>query len=327
MSGPAARNAGTRRRALNPGMTRRRLFFALKLGISAGLLGWLITQFDFAPVIAQMRAMHPGWLGAAFALLILHGFISAWRWWAIMRLQGDAPRYGPTLKLFFIGMFFNQTLSTTLGGDAARVLMLRTAGISTGKAATGVVLERAAGMLSMMALVPAAILVAPLTGQKTWLALIAAGLVLIAIILFGPALRHAGRRWLRSTGLFLLEARRILLSRAGLPILFLSLAIHLGSGLTVWLVAMAADASPGLMVCLTLTPLALLLATMPISFGGWGVREAVLVGLFAPFGVTTEPALGVSIMLGLLVMLAGLPGGVIWLNGGRTPRAAPTPPG
>ena len=172
-------------------MTRRWLIFALKLGISAGLLGWLIVQFDFAPVFAQMRAMHPGWLAAAFVVLMAHGFVSAWRWWAIMRLQGDAPGYGPTLKLFFIGMFFNQTLSTTLGGDAARVWLLRASGISTGKAATGVVLERAAGMLSMLALVPAAILVAPLSGRGTWFAMIAAGAVLVSIILFGPRVaRH-----------------------------------------------------------------------------------------------------------------------------------------
>lgn len=306
-------------------MTRRWLIFALKLGISAGLLGWLIVQFDFAPVFAQMRAMHPGWLAAAFVVLMAHGFVSAWRWWAIMRLQGDAPGYGPTLKLFFIGMFFNQTLSTTLGGDAARVWLLRASGISTGKAATGVVLERAAGMLSMLALVPAAILVAPLSGRSTWFAMIAAGAVLVSIILFGPALRDTRWQWTRSTGTFLQEARRVLLSRAGIPILILSLAIHLGSGFTVWLVAMAADASPGLLVCLTLSPLALLLATMPISLGGWGVREAVLVGMFAPFGIATEPALGISITLGLLVMMAGLPGGVLWLIRGQTMRAAPTP--
>lgn len=308
-------------------MTRRRLFFALKLCISIGLLGWLIVQFDFAPVMAEMRAMKSGWLILAFAVLMLHGFVSAWRWWAIMRLQGSAPGYGPTLKLFFIGMFFNQTLSTTLGGDAARVWLLRATGISTGKAATGVVLERAAGMLSMMALIPAAILFSPLTGPETWLAMIAAGFFLVAVIRFGPALQYAESQWIRGLGTFLREARRVLLSRAGIPILMLSLSIHLGSGFTVWLVAMAADASPGLLVCLTLSPLALLLATMPISFGGWGIREAVLVGLFAPYGIATGSALGISITLGLLVMLAGLPGGVLWLIGGRTPRAAPIPPG
>lgn len=308
-------------------MTRRRLFLGLKLGISAVLLGWLLVRFDFTPVLVQLQAMKPVWLAAAFLMLMLHGFTSAWRWWAIMRRQGDAPGYGPTLQLFFIGMFFNQTLSTTLGGDAARVWLLRATGVSTGRAATGVVLERAAGMLSMMALIPAAILAAPLTGQKTWWLLTGAGVALAAIIGFGPALRSAGWRWLQGLGSFLYDARRVLLSRAGIPILLLSLGIHLGGGLTVWLVAMAANASPGLLVCLTLSPLALLLATLPISFGGWGVREAVLVGLFVPYGIATEQALGVSITLGLLVMLAGLPGGALWLIRGRTPRAAPIPPG
>ena len=54
-------------------------------------------------------------------------------------------------------------------------------------------------------------------------------------------------------------------------------------------------------------------ATLPISFGGWGVREAALIGLLAPFGIAAESALGISVALGLLVMAAGLPGGVLWL--------------
>lgn len=308
-------------------MNRKRLLFALKFGVSAALLGWLLWQFDFGPVIAQLRAMNVSWLAAAFAVLIAHGFISAWRWWAIMRLQGDAPSYPAALRLFFIGMFFNQTLSTTLGGDAARVWLLRAAGTTVGRAAMGVVLERGAGMLAMMALVPAAIVSAPLSGTAARLTLLGACVALVSTIWFGPMLRRGRWRWLQGVGTFLAEARRVLLSRAALPIIVLSLAIHLGSGFAVWLVAEAAGASPGLDVCLFLTPIALLLATLPVSFGGWGVREAALVGLFVPYGITSDQALGVSIMLGLLVMLAGLPGGALWLIRGRTPHATPAAPG
>jgi uncharacterized membrane protein YbhN (UPF0104 family) len=308
-------------------MGRKHLLIALKIGVSVALLGGLLWQFDFGPVMAQVRGMEAGWLVAAFGVLIVHGFVSAWRWQAIMRLQGGEPGYAATLRLFFIGMFFNQTLSTTLGGDAARVWLLRATGTTAGKAATGIVLERAAGMLAMMALVPAAVLSAPLGGHIAVPILIVTCLLLVAAMLFGPLLRRSPWPILQGVGGFLAEARRVLVSRAGLPVLALSLAIHLGSGFTIWLVAMAADASPGLHVCLFLSPLALLLATLPVSFGGWGVREAALVGLFAPFGVATEEALGVSIVMGLLVMLAGLPGGALWLMRGRTPRATPIQPG
>jgi len=77
--------------------------------------------------------------------------------------------------------------------------------------------------------------------------------------------------------------------------------------------AQASGAQLDLLVCLTLAPPVLLLATLPVSFGGWGVREAALIGLLAPFGIAADQALGISIALGLLVMAAGLPGGVLWL--------------
>jgi uncharacterized membrane protein YbhN (UPF0104 family) len=97
------------------------------------------------------------------------------------------------------------------------------------------------------------------------------------------------------------------------PILALSLAIHMGGGLAVYGLAMASGITLDLLVCVTLVPPVLLLATLPVSFGGWGVREAALIGLLAPFGVAAGQALGLSIALGLLVMAAGLPGGVLWL--------------
>ena len=76
---------------------------------------------------------------------------------------------------------------------------------------------------------------------------------------------------------------------------------------------MAAGITLGMLVGVTLVRRVLLWATLPVSFGGWGVREAALIGLLAPFGVAAVQALGLSIAVGLLVMAAGLPGGVLWL--------------
>jgi hypothetical protein len=44
------------------------------------------------------------------------------------------------------------------------------------------------------------------------------------------------------------------------------------------------------------------------------VREAVLVVALAPFGVPAETALVASVLLGLCLIVVGLPGGLIWLT-------------
>jgi uncharacterized membrane protein YbhN (UPF0104 family) len=285
------------------------LGFGLKAGVSAALIAVLWTQVDFGPVVVAIGAMDGALVAGVFVLLLAHGVISAWRWWAIMRLQGDAPDFRLVLRLFFIGMFFNQTLSTTLGGDAARVVLLRARG--TGAVVSSIVLERAAGLLALIALLPFALVLAPGVGPVVALAVLAAALV--GVIGFGPRLRGARWRWAATAGRYLGDARAILLTRAGLPILAMSLVIHMVGGLAVYGLAMASGITLDLLVCVTLVPPVLLLATLPVSFGGWGVREAALIGLLAPFGVAAVQALGLSIALGLLVMAAGLPGGVLWL--------------
>jgi uncharacterized membrane protein YbhN (UPF0104 family) len=256
-----------------------------------------------------MAAMDGMLVAGVFALLLAHGVVSAWRWWATMCLQGKVLRFSLVLRLFFVGMFFNQTLSTTLGGDAARVVLLRTRG--TRMVVSSIVLERASGLLALIVLLPFAALLAPGALPVAGLAVLAA--VLVGLIAFGPRLRSARWRWVAAAGRHLGDARAILLTPAGLPILALSLAIHIGGGLAVYGLALASGAALDLLVCVTLVPPVLLLATLPVSFGGWGVREAALIGLLAPFGVAAGQALGLSIALGLLVMAAGLPGGVLWL--------------
>ena len=60
-------------------------------------------------------------------------------------------------------------------------------------------------------------------------------------------------------------------------------------------------------------PPVLLVMTLPISIAGWGVREQAMVAAFALVGVPGEGALALSIMFGLMGLITGLPGGVVWL--------------
>jgi uncharacterized membrane protein YbhN (UPF0104 family) len=66
-------------------------------------------------------------------------------------------------------------------------------------------------------------------------------------------------------------------------------------------------------VVFAIGPVLLLAHTLPISIGGWGVREAAAVALLGMTGVDATSALLVSIMFGVLLVLATLPGALFWL--------------
>jgi uncharacterized membrane protein YbhN (UPF0104 family) len=307
-------------------MRRRALLIGLKLSVSVVLLAWLWSRFDVGAAFAHAQSLSLVPILLAFAILLSHGVLSAWRWRTIVELQGGNLAWREALRLFFIAMFFNQTLSTTIGGDAARVWMLRTGGITIGSATTAIVLERTAGFLALAPLTLVGLLLLPGAGHSILQTLLAVTVALAVSILLGPRLCNAQWRWLRFVGEFTHTARRVLLSVDGLLVFSQSLVIHLGVGTVVFLLAHAARISPGLLVCLTLTPPILLLATLPVTFGGWGLREAALVWLFTLYGIPAEPALAVSVTLGVLVMAAGLPGGVLWVSRDRKARAPSTPP-
>ena len=52
---------------------------------------------------------------------------------------------------------------------------------------------------------------------------------------------------------------------------------------------------------------------VPISIGGWGLRELAVISLLATYGVAPERALLFSVCFGLALAVGSLPGALAWL--------------
>jgi hypothetical protein len=81
-----------------------------------------------------------------------------------------------------------------------------------------------------------------------------------------------------------------------------ALAQGLGAPLTAW-------------QCLALLPAVILITLIPLSFAGWGIREGAMVILLGYVGVTPILALSLSVLFGVALLAASLPGLVLWLLG------------
>ena len=84
--------------------------------------------------------------------------------------------------------------------------------------------------------------------------------------------------------------------------------------LEAWTLAQAQHLGVSLIDFAILMPPVMLIVALPISAGGWGVREGAIVAALALAGVGTAPALLLSIELGVIGTLISLPGGAIWLR-------------
>jgi glycosyltransferase 2 family protein len=133
------------------------------------------------------------------------------------------------------------------------------------------------------------------------------------------------RRWafIRHLG-SLSEATRAVAAdrRAVVPILGLSLLIHAITILATLALLAAVAPQHNLLLCAALVPIITLMAMLPVSIAGWGVRESIMVYGLGLANVPREAALIVSILIGLSLVTVGLLGGLTWLlhNESDAPR-------
>jgi len=102
--------------------------------------------------------------------------------------------------------------------------------------------------------------------------------------------------------------------RYGVPLLGLSLVVHVLTAAAGWSAARAIAAPIEFLQVLMLVTPVMLIATIPLSIAGWGVRESALVLAFSYAGLPESDGLVISVLLGATMLAIGLIGGLVWLT-------------
>src|SRR5262249_56140773 len=92
----------------------------------------------------------------------------------------------------------------------------------------------------------------------------------------------------------------------GCLMLLLGLATHIFGVLLIYELVRALATPISLLDCLLIVPPTLLISSVPISLGGWGVREGALAAGFVLVGATSEAGVATSVLFGLTGPLIGL---------------------
>jgi uncharacterized membrane protein YbhN (UPF0104 family) len=96
------------------------------------------------------------------------------------------------------------------------------------------------------------------------------------------------------------------------PVTILSVVGHLISVVVFYMLAESLELGVTFLDCLVMVPSVLLLATVPVSGAGWGVREGAMVAAFGLLGVPAGGAAAASVLFGLGMAITALPGGLLW---------------
>jgi glycosyltransferase 2 family protein len=298
---------------------------ASKLAVSAALLVYVVRGIDsslFSGLAQSLRAHI-----TIMALTLFGGMfiLGAVRWQRLTAVAGSRIPFHDALSLTWIGHFFNQLLPTSIGGDAVRAWYARNANTDLTRAAAVVLCDRAVGVCALALIIG---LLLPAIWQPSERS--DQGLVLAIAVgcLFGTAVFVAALPlFARHRRLFLLECcARLLLNvlddrRAATWLLGTALLSHLCCALIGYLLIASFWPDAPLMECGVLFLTALLVSMVPVSYAGWGLREASAVYFLRDAGVDPGIAFTTSVSFGVLLAISSLPGAIFWAA--RRSRAIP----
>jgi hypothetical protein len=274
-------------------------------------------------VLSALPWLNFRWAAFAILLVMLQIPVAGVRWWNVVEALGTRNARISSVVIIAvtaIGIFFAQVLPS-VAGEGVRAWLLVRLGCDWRNAVTSVVIDRAVG-LGLLVAMGFVILLLPssltaLSGYRDTVLIVygvlllagALGLVFVPRIVL-PLARWRYSRWF---GTLATDARRVLLGPHGPMILATGCLIHVLTIAVVWtlgraqgLVLPIADAAVLFMVMVGVT-------LLPISIGGWGLRELAVVSLLGQHGVAPEKALLFSVCFGLTLAIGSLPGAVAWL--------------
>lgn len=297
---------------------------------------WLATRsLDGVAFGAALGSAQPGFLALAVLLAVVANILIGLRWHGLLAACGAPVSRRLAVNATFLGELLNSVLPSTVGGDAARVVYAVRAGAPLQAAIAASILDRVAPTAVLLTAAAAVIIAQPrglelpavLRGWVGWGAVaIVGGMLVLAVV----ARALAGRGvpgWLgRQAGVLILRAAMfrvpgsallaavlwsgLVIVLIGLAMAFLAVALHVGGF----------SLADGLVVAAPV----LVVASLPVSIGGWGTREVAMAAMFEFLGFAAQDGVATSVLLGLAMTLASLPGLYLWLRTQRpTARLVP----
>jgi len=296
----------------------------IKGAVSLGFLIYLFFSIKLASLRETLLNTDVMLLLCALFLYLLSQLVRTLRWWLLLNRRSRPP-FLSLLSLYFIGMFFNQFLPTSIGGDVVRGYYLWKETDDKEHALSSILMERFAGFFMLFVISLLASLVGMIGMGTSFL------LVSVFIASLFPIVAMS---FFFVPGCFEFANRILLLRRLGIrkkiaPIyyaalayrkewrrlagaLLLSLLFQIILILVYYCLSLSLRLSiPAGYFCL-LVPMITASAMMPFSLNGLGIREGVSVLLFSRVGTTNAQALSLSFLMLLVGFVSGLVGGMIY---------------
>jgi glycosyltransferase 2 family protein len=137
---------------------RRILLSTIKILISLALLYLALRKVNLTELASRINNLASlGWIVVAIAVTFLQIFVGVLRWREISAECGAPLGLRQAMRFNLIGTFFNQTLPSSIGGDAVRLWLVARGGAGWRAATYSIFVDRAIGLIALAIIIVASL--------------------------------------------------------------------------------------------------------------------------------------------------------------------------
>ena len=299
--------------------------FTIRAGLGVAVVVALLWHYDARPVFRLLSRERPAYFALVTALYIAGQLLCAYRWQLLARLLKVHARLSDFIAFTFIGMFTNLFVPGLLAGDAARAIYLGRPRNRMGEAVATVVADRIVGLVGLFWLAAGSAIFlnyAPLPGSVITPTILVGALAMLGYLASPilarliPLMPRPIRRAGGFVAPYLHHPGRLLIPIA------LSIALQIVLAVGQYLLAVGLGMSTPLSLFLLCVPIANVVASLPLTLNGLGIRESAYLVLFGMAGMGKDDAIALGLLWFAAMVIAGLTGGIAFVT---TPAPSAVP--
>ncbi|MBT4462627.1 MAG: flippase-like domain-containing protein [Gammaproteobacteria bacterium] len=282
---------------------------ALKYLASIIVIYYIINEFGIN-ISNILSIIDPRYILLIVLVSIFQHILSAYRWMYISKVTNLNISFSHSIQFYYISTFMNNILPGGIMGDIFRIYYTsekKNEILKMGKSMQSVIFERLSGQIMLLAFFVVSLTIYFLINQKYEAFLYLFFPSISIFILFKYFLNQKIKKILGkkqiSQNLYMVFTGEIFWRH-----LTLSFFVVCSYILIYIISAVSLGLNIDYLSFLVFSPIILFSMTLPISVGGWGIRELTALLLSLLLGLSASASISVSIIYGILNLLCSLPG-------------------
>jgi uncharacterized protein (TIRG00374 family) len=300
--------------------------------VTAAILIYLATRIDMGDAAAAMLRVPVRVLVAVMTLVAIDRTVMIARWILILRSTRINISVRSAAGIYLVSSFLGNFLLAGVGAEAMRAWSLGRRTSENSEAVASVAVDRLLGLLSIVML--GALGAIAWTGDSD--RRLERPVIIVAVLVFAGSIAMlwadrvlraiVPKRWLasRAGGAFLrlVDAVGRYRGRRGtiVVVLALSIVVQWLRIAQAWLLGVGLGIAVPFRYYLVFMPIGLLALLLPVSVGGFGFPQGVIVWLLHPRGVPDAQSFALSTLINLTGLAGNLPGMLLYLRSKGSPE-------